>query len=98
MIGTSSACRIPIRPTARSPWHGACSLPLRSCSAGRNGARQALDYNGGTIELLARIIVRGSGEQLHDFARLRLFDPLAIGPTKWLALAATRPLLRLACV
>jgi CubicO group peptidase (beta-lactamase class C family) len=36
-------------------------------------------------ELLERIIVRGCGEQLHDFARQRLFDPLAIGPTKWLA-------------
>ena len=42
-------------------------------------------YNGGGTALLARIIARGTGEPLHDFARARLFDPLGIGPTEWLA-------------
>ena len=41
-------------------------------------------YNGGTTALLARIIARGTGRPLHDFARERLFDPLGIGPTEWL--------------
>ena len=41
-------------------------------------------YNGGATALLARIIENGTGKPLHDFARLTLFDPLAIGPTEWL--------------
>ena len=42
-------------------------------------------YNGGATALLARIIERGTGRPLHDFARASLFDPLGIGPTEWLA-------------
>jgi CubicO group peptidase (beta-lactamase class C family) len=41
-------------------------------------------YNGGATALLARIIERGTGKPLHEFARERLFDPLGIGPTEWL--------------
>jgi CubicO group peptidase (beta-lactamase class C family) len=42
-------------------------------------------YSGGATALLARIIAKGTGRPLHDFARERLFDPLALGPTEWLA-------------
>ena len=41
-------------------------------------------YNGGATALLARIIARGTGKPLHEFAREALFDPLEIGPTEWL--------------
>jgi CubicO group peptidase (beta-lactamase class C family) len=41
-------------------------------------------YNGGATALLARIIARGTGKSLHEFAREKLFDPLGIGPTEWL--------------
>jgi CubicO group peptidase (beta-lactamase class C family) len=40
-------------------------------------------YNGGATALLARIIAKGTGRTLHDFARNTLFDPLGIGPTEW---------------
>jgi CubicO group peptidase (beta-lactamase class C family) len=40
-------------------------------------------YNGGATALLARIIAKGTGKPLHDFARNTLFDPLYIGPTEW---------------
>jgi CubicO group peptidase (beta-lactamase class C family) len=40
-------------------------------------------YNGGATALLARIIAKGTGKPLHDFARAALFDPLGIGPTEW---------------
>jgi CubicO group peptidase (beta-lactamase class C family) len=40
-------------------------------------------YCGGATALLARIIAKGSGKNLHDFARENLFDPLGIGPTEW---------------
>jgi CubicO group peptidase (beta-lactamase class C family) len=41
-------------------------------------------YNGGATAVLARIIEKGSGKPLHEFARETLFDPLGIGPTEWL--------------
>ena len=41
-------------------------------------------YNGGATALLARIIAKGTGKPLHEFARETLFDPLGIGPTEWL--------------
>jgi CubicO group peptidase (beta-lactamase class C family) len=41
-------------------------------------------YNGGATAVLARIIEKGSGKPLHQFARETLFDPLGIGPTEWL--------------
>jgi CubicO group peptidase (beta-lactamase class C family) len=40
-------------------------------------------YNGGATALLARMIAKGTGKPLHDFARAALFDPLGIGPTEW---------------
>ena len=40
-------------------------------------------YCGGATALLARIIAKGSGRTLHDFARENLFDPLGMGPTEW---------------
>src|SRR5262249_52313040 len=42
-------------------------------------------YCGGATALLARIIAKGVGKPLHDFAREVLFDPLGLGPTQWLA-------------
>jgi CubicO group peptidase (beta-lactamase class C family) len=40
-------------------------------------------YCGGASALLARMIAKGSGKTLHEFARENLFDPLGIGPTEW---------------
>jgi len=42
-------------------------------------------YSSGATALLARIIARGTGKPLHEFARESLFDPLGIGPTEWIA-------------
>ena len=42
-------------------------------------------YCGGATALLARMISKGSGKSLHDFAREKLFDPLGMGPTEWAA-------------
>jgi CubicO group peptidase (beta-lactamase class C family) len=40
-------------------------------------------YCGGATALLARIIAKGSGKTLHEFARETLFEPLGMGPTEW---------------
>jgi len=40
-------------------------------------------YNGGATALLGRLITTGTGEQLPDYARCVLFDPLGLGPTAW---------------
>jgi CubicO group peptidase (beta-lactamase class C family) len=40
-------------------------------------------YCGGATALLARLIAKGSGKTLHQFARENLFDPLGIGATEW---------------
>ena len=40
-------------------------------------------YCGGATALLARLIAKGSGKSLHDFARENLFDPLGMGATQW---------------
>ena len=40
-------------------------------------------YCGGATALLARLIAKGSGKTLHQFARETLFDPLGMGPTQW---------------
>jgi CubicO group peptidase (beta-lactamase class C family) len=42
-------------------------------------------YCGGATALLARMIAKGSGKTLHEFARENLFDPLGIGRTEWAA-------------
>ena len=44
---------------------------------------QRWTYCGGATALLGRIIARGTGRPLHDYARAVLFDPLGIGPTDW---------------
>jgi CubicO group peptidase (beta-lactamase class C family) len=48
-------------------------------------------YCGGATALLARIIAKGTGKPLHDFAREALFDPLSLGPTDWVADAKGEP-------
>jgi CubicO group peptidase (beta-lactamase class C family) len=40
-------------------------------------------YNGGTTALLARLIAKGTGRPLEDFAREVLFEPLGITRTEW---------------
>ena len=40
-------------------------------------------YNGGATALLARLITKGTGRSLHDFAREALFDPLGLSRTEW---------------
>lgn len=40
-------------------------------------------YCGGATALLGRLIVRGTGEKLVDYARRVLFDPLGLGPVEW---------------
>ncbi len=40
-------------------------------------------YSGGATQLLGRLIAKGTGQSLPDFARAALFDPLGIGETEW---------------
>jgi CubicO group peptidase (beta-lactamase class C family) len=40
-------------------------------------------YSGGATALLGRLIAKGTGRSLPDYARAVLFDPLGIGPTEW---------------
>src|SRR5262252_613531 len=40
-------------------------------------------YNGSATALLGRLIAKGTGEKLPDYARHVLFDPLGLGPTEW---------------
>lgn len=40
-------------------------------------------YNGGCTALLGRLITKGTGDKLPDYARRVLFDPMALGPTEW---------------
>ena len=40
-------------------------------------------YNGGATALLARLITKGTGRSLPEFAREVLFEPLGITPTEW---------------
>lgn len=44
---------------------------------------QRWSYNGGATALLARLIEKGTGQQLHEFARKVLFEPLEIERTEW---------------
>jgi CubicO group peptidase (beta-lactamase class C family) len=41
-------------------------------------------YSGGATALLGRLIAKGTGRSLPDYARAALFDPLGIGPTEWI--------------
>src|SRR5262245_53768055 len=40
-------------------------------------------YNGGCTALLGRLITKGTGDRLPDYARRVLFDPLGLGPSEW---------------
>jgi CubicO group peptidase (beta-lactamase class C family) len=40
-------------------------------------------YNGGATALLGRLIERGTGVDLHSFAKTALFEPLGVGATEW---------------
>ena len=40
-------------------------------------------YSGGATALLGRIIAKGTGRPLPDYARTALFDPLGFEPTEW---------------
>jgi CubicO group peptidase (beta-lactamase class C family) len=40
-------------------------------------------YNGGCTALLGRLITKGTGDRLPDYARRVLFDPMGLGPTEW---------------
>jgi CubicO group peptidase (beta-lactamase class C family) len=48
-------------------------------------------YNGGATALLGRLIARGTGRTLPEFARAALLDPLGIGPTDWITGADGTP-------
>jgi CubicO group peptidase (beta-lactamase class C family) len=41
-------------------------------------------YCGGATTLLGRIITKGTGRALPDYARTALFEPLGLGPTQWI--------------
>jgi CubicO group peptidase (beta-lactamase class C family) len=49
-------------------------------------------YCSGATALLARMIAKGSGKTLHQFARENLFDPLGIGATEWATSADGEPI------
>jgi CubicO group peptidase (beta-lactamase class C family) len=40
-------------------------------------------YSGGATVLIGKVIEKGVGGSVHDYARNVLFDPLGIGPTEW---------------
>jgi CubicO group peptidase (beta-lactamase class C family) len=42
-------------------------------------------YSGGASALVGRLIVRGTGQPLQEFARGALFEPLGISPFEWMA-------------
>ncbi len=47
------------------------------------------NYNGGTTELLANIIQRASGKDIHEFANEFLFKPIGIVKSEWVITPAT---------
>jgi CubicO group peptidase (beta-lactamase class C family) len=46
-------------------------------------------YNGGATALLGRLIAKGTGRALPDYARTALFDPIGLGPTEWVTAKET---------
>ena len=48
-------------------------------------------YNGGATVLLGRLIAKGTGQSLPEFARAALFDPLGLGQTVWLSTRQGEP-------
>jgi len=49
-------------------------------------------YCGGATTLIGRIIEKGVGQSIHDYARAVLFDPLGIGPTEWRVVREGEPI------
>ncbi len=49
-----------------------------------NPPGQVWEYNGGTTQLLAAIIEKVSGLNIHQFARKHLFTPLGIEDSEWI--------------
>jgi len=47
------------------------------------------NYNGGTTELLAELILRVSGQNIHEFAKEFVFKPLGIDRSEWTISPAT---------
>src|SRR6516165_3026087 len=40
-------------------------------------------YCGGATAILGRLIAKGTGAKLHDYARRVMFDPMGFGPSEW---------------
>lgn len=47
-------------------------------------------YSGGATALLGRLIAKGTGRSLPDYARAALFDPIGLGRTEWVTSKDTR--------
>jgi CubicO group peptidase (beta-lactamase class C family) len=45
-------------------------------------------YNGGATALLGRLIAKGTGRSLPDYARAALLDPIGLGATEWVTARA----------
>lgn len=54
-----------------------------------NTPGEVWQYNGGTTELLAEIIKRVSGMNIHEYAKEFLFEPLCISRSEWTISPAT---------
>lgn len=50
------------------------------------------NYNGGATVLVGKIIEKGVGASINDYARRVLFDPLGIGPAEWRAVREGEPI------
>lgn len=48
-----------------------------------NTPGEAWEYNGGTTQLLASIIERATGKNIHEYAKMNLFEPLGIEDSEW---------------
>jgi CubicO group peptidase (beta-lactamase class C family) len=46
-------------------------------------------YNGGATALLGRLIAKGTGRSLPDYARAGLFDPIGLGASEWVTAKET---------
>src|SRR5690348_8216936 len=80
-----SPSRTTIQRTTRSAWR------WRKIAIASSSIRPVIEppgrrwlYCGGATALLGRLIAKGAGESLPDYARKALFDPLGLGPTEWI--------------
>ncbi len=48
-----------------------------------NSPGELWEYNGGTTQLLASIIEKSSGKDIHEYAKDNLFEPLGITASEW---------------